>query len=145
MPVDDTGRRTSPSPLLRSVLRSLLASAFCFAFNMATLITLVESFDVQKEVAFATSQIVIFFTSFVLLRYYVYNSRGSGILAQFAAYAVSALAFRGSEYVAFLVLHTWLGGEYRLCAIGILATSTIVKFLYYRWLFERGASTVPSL
>jgi putative flippase GtrA len=127
------------------LLRSLLVSAFCFVLNMGTLITLVESFAVDEELAFATSQIVIFFTSFVLLRYYVYDSRRSGIGGQFAAYAVSALTFRGCEYLAFLVLHTWLGGEYRLCAVGILATSTLVKFLYYRWLFERGTSTVPSL
>ena len=48
MPTDATDRRSNSSSLFLTLLRGPLASAFCFVFNMATPITLVESFAVEK-------------------------------------------------------------------------------------------------
>ena len=81
--------------------------------------------------------ITVFAMNFLLLRHYIYDGRQGSIPAQLATYTASAGAFRLLEYLAFLVLLGWLDADYRLVVIGVLAVSAVLKFLTYRFIFER--------
>ncbi len=127
--------------LRTSAIRFVLISGLSFVVNLGVTIVLHEVCGAPEEMAFAIALITVFFMNFFAMRHYIYSGTKGSLGQQFVVYAGSALGFRGLEYVAFIVVHSWLGLDYRVTVIGIIATAAVIKFLYYRLVFERGMRT----
>ena len=131
--------------LTQSLFRYAHLTVFSFVLNVGSTIFLHEVAGVSEELAFAVALTLVFCTNFFIMRNYVYEGASGSLRRQFVIYALSAASFRSTEYLAFLLLHTWRGFDYRLVVIGVLSTSTLVKFFYYRFAFERlGQSQLPA-
>jgi putative flippase GtrA len=120
----------------RNAIRFLNNSVLSFAVNLGLTMIIRELLKAPAEVAFAIALVAVFVMNFFTLRYYVYQGELKPWIEQFTVYTGSAATFRGLEYVSFLLLHTWLGMDYRLVVIAILIVSSIVKFSWYRLVFE---------
>ena len=92
-------------------------------------------------ILFAAALLVVFLMNFFAMRHYIYNGRGGRAARQFTIYAGSAVGFRASEYLAFLIVHSWLGFDYRWAVVAITVGMACAKFFYYRIVFERRAET----
>ena len=112
-------------------LRFITMSGTSALLTMGLPILLHELGGVPPEAAVAIAFACVFLVNFFMLRSFVFASKRS-IVADFLNFGLSSIAFRGAEYVAFLILHSLLGLYYVL-ALGLtLVTFTIVKFLWYR-------------
>jgi putative flippase GtrA len=116
----------------RAPVRYVIWSGFATATNVGLSLGLHEWLDLPAELAFAIALALMLIINFCGLRYFVYRSRAVAMPAQFASYAMSAIGFRVSEYIAFLVVHTLLGCPYRLSVIGVLAVSFVGKYSFYK-------------
>lgn len=124
-------------PVLQTFLRYLHISCLSFAVNLGLTIVLHEVLRVPEEAAVACALVVVFLMNFVAMRSYIYRASRGALWRQFLAYSGSALLFRLVEYGAFLAGHTWLRWDYRLVVFLVTLVAAVVKFLYYRVLFER--------
>lgn len=115
----------------RSLVRFGIVTVITFALSFGLTILLHEVAGAPEELAYAVALATVFCTSFAFLRWYIYGRRTGPIVPQFFWYGLSALGFRGSEYLAFLVLHTWLDTPYILAMLVIQGASFVAKFLYY--------------
>lgn len=122
--------------LKRNAIRFLNNSALSFVVNLGLTIFIRELLGAPAEVSFAIALVTVFIMNFFTLRYYVYQGESIPWRGQFAVYTGSAATFRGLEYVGFLLLHTWLGIDYRFVIISILIVSSIVKFFWYKLVFN---------
>ncbi len=120
----------------RSAVRFLLASILSFVINIGLTILLHEVWHAPEEMAFAVALAVVHLVNFVTLRFYVYDGQATRAAKQFMIYSGSAIGFRGAEYVAFLVLHSWLRFDYRVVMTGIIMASATLKFFWYWFVFE---------
>lgn len=124
--------------LQSSFVRFGLVSILSFSVNVGLTALLHEVFHLSAELAFAIALAIVMAQNFLLSRYYIYDGRSGNPAHQLVLYVMSSLGFRGAEYVAFLVGHTWLGAPYLPTTIGVLMTSVLIKFFYYRCVvFER--------
>lgn len=114
--------------------RYLLFGALAFIANVGLTALLHEVIHLSEETAFAISLIVMFNINFILARYMIFQdeAQSGNIVKQIAKYIFSALTFRTSEYLAFLLIHTLLGIRYIISLIVILGISFVAKFFYYR-------------
>jgi putative flippase GtrA len=99
-------------------------------------VVLHEFLQVSPKVAVGISQASVLLMNFLTLRFFVFRSSG-GVRAEMVRYAASAVAFRGLEYLSFLALFELAGMFYVTALVITLATSTIIKFVWYRFLFGR--------
>jgi hypothetical protein len=61
-------------------------------------------------------------------------------------YMLSAIGFRGLEYISFLMIHTWLDVQYVVAIIEIQGCSSLVKFFYYKVaVFREKRATVSAV
>jgi putative flippase GtrA len=121
-----------------SFVRFGLVSILSVSVNIGLTALLHEIFHFSAELAFAIALGVVMAQNFLLSRYYVYDGRSGNPAHQMALFVVSSLGFRGGEYVAFIIGHTWLGAPYLPTILGVLMTSFLIKFFYYRCVvFER--------
>lgn len=124
VPVDTVPRHLS-------LVRFAIATAVTLAMSFGVTILLVEVVGASKELAYGVALLAVYLTSFAFLRWWIYGRRTGPIVRQFLLYSASALSFRGAEYGAFWVLHTWLGMYYLLAMLLIQGTSFVAKFVYY--------------
>ena len=97
-----------------------------------------EAIGVEQRAAVAISQSTAFLINFVMIRIFVFRSSRAAA-RDFAYYLASAAAFRGLEYLLFLVLFE-AGKLYYLTAlVATLGASTMLKFVWYRYIFGRHA------
>jgi putative flippase GtrA len=136
----------------KALFRWAQLSCISFVINFGLTVVLHEWGQMSEEAAFAVALAVVLVMNFLLMRWYVYETKAGAIWQQFGLYLCSAIVFRATEYGAFLLWHTWYGSDYRLVVVGISVISSGVKFFYYRFLFGwRGrlqmaaaaATTVP--
>ena len=123
--------------MLKTLWRYLQVSCLSFVTNFGLTMVLHELCGLPEEWAFAIALTVVFALNFVAMRLYIYNARHGSLWRQGLTYVGSAMAFRAAEYLAFLIGHTWLGGDYRVIILTITVVSAGSKFFYYRGLFER--------
>jgi putative flippase GtrA len=103
------------------------------AMNVALTAFLHEVVRLSEEFAFALSLVTVFSISFVACRHGVFeNARAGDPRSQAFFYLMSSLGFRGTEYIMFLLLHSFLGIYYIVALPTILIISFFAKFLYYR-------------
>jgi putative flippase GtrA len=124
----------SPAPpsALRGLVRYGLLSAGSFLITVGGTAFGHEIIGAPEEKAYAIALVVAFIVNFLAMRYYVYDGRRGNAIAQLSLCLASSLAFRGMEYGAFLVVHTWLKTPYALAIVAIQLCSWLVKFFYYR-------------
>ncbi len=123
-------------PTVKSAIRYAQISGLNFVVNIGLTIFLHEVCALPEEIAFAVALIVVFCMNFVAMRHYIYQGRNGPLGGQFATYTMSAIGFRGTEYLAFLALHSWLGFDYRVVVVGVTLVAAGVKFFCYRFVFE---------
>jgi hypothetical protein len=136
----------------KALFRWAQLSCASFVINFGLTVVLHEWGQMSEEAAFAMALAVVLVMNFLLMRWYVYETKAGAIWQQFGLYLCSAIVFRATEYGAFLLWHTWWGSDYRVAVVSITAISAGLKFFYYRVLFERrgrlrmapaAATTVP--
>lgn len=115
----------------KSLLRYVAITLLSAAVNFGVAIALADGLGTSEELAYGVALITVFAMNYLFMRYYIFAGPQRGAAGQFVIYTASAVGFRTSEYLAFLVLHTWLGMHYLLAMLLILGGSFIAKFLYY--------------
>ena len=96
-----------------------------------------EVLGVQQALAVGISQTTALLVNFLMIRIFVFRSNRAA-RRDLTYYVGSAVAFRGLEYVSFLVLFE-LGHLFYLVALVLtLGMSTLLKFVWYRFLFGQG-------
>lgn len=118
-----------------------LLGAASFSINVGLTAGLHELGGVREEYAYAISLVVVLATNFVACRYWVFRGSHGGVVTQGLAFLASSFAFRGVEYVAFLLLHTIGGLHYLVTIFLVTGFSTVAKFVHYRFIVFR---TVPA-
>ena len=122
--------------MANALFRWAQLSCASFVVNFGLTVVLHEWGRMSAEAAFAMALAVVLVMNFLLMRWYVYQTKASAIWQQFGLYLCSAIVFRAAEYGAFLLWHTWYGNDYRVAVVGISVISSGVKFFYYRFLFD---------
>jgi len=100
-----------------------------------------EILGVEQKLAVAAGQVSVLLLNFVTIRMFVFRGSGSG-RGDFLRYLGSAAAFRGLEYLAFLLLFELVGLFYLTALLITLGTSTLIKFAWYRFLFADRAAPI---
>jgi putative flippase GtrA len=100
-----------------------------------------ELFGVDPKVAVGISQAAVLLMNFATLRLFVFRGTGS-VRGDLMRYFGSAAFFRGLEYLSFLALFELAGLFYLTALVITLVASTLIKFVWYRFLFGRNAAPV---
>jgi putative flippase GtrA len=119
------------------LLRFGVSTALSAGMTLGIPILLHEGFDVEQRNAVAISQSSALLLNFLMIRVFVFRSKRAA-RRDLAYYVGSAVAFRGLEYLLFLGLFTFIHAFYVAALIVTLGTSTLLKFVWYRFLFGRG-------
>ena len=100
--------------------------------NLGLTIGLHEGVGIHPAAAYAVALVTVFLMNFVLFRYYVFvQSEPRPIASQFVVYATSAIGFRLTEYLSFVLLHSILGVHYVVTIFVVQGISFVVKFFFY--------------
>ena len=118
--------------------RFLLMTGLSASITLIIPIILREIVGLDEKIAVGLALVVAAAVNFITVRNYVFRSDGA-ILPQLIRFALSSLVFRGSEYLAFLLLHTFADMFYVLALGIVLVVSFVLKFLFYR-VFVFGAA-----
>jgi putative flippase GtrA len=125
------GAGTTGSTLGR-LIRFGVFGAVGFGLNMAVTAVLTEVVGTPEELAFAIALVVVFVFSFLTSRHLIFaGAATSDPRKQLIKFAVSSAAFRGAEYLGFLLLHTVIGLNYLVAIPGVLGVSFLTKFVAY--------------
>jgi hypothetical protein len=119
----------------KALFRFFQLGCASFVTSFVLTVGLHEWVRMPEEAAFAIALVTVLVLNFSVMRWYVYETQTDSLWQQFGLYLCSAFMFRGAEYGAFLLWHTWFGSDYRLAVAGVLFISSGVKFFYYRLLF----------
>lgn len=90
-----------------------------------------EGLGIAETVAVGISLCVVFLLNFFTTRIFVFRSKGDS-RGEMARFALMSLAFRGTEYAAFLVLNVVFGVQYLLALASVLCVSFCAKFVAQR-------------
>lgn len=105
--------------------------AFSLLFGIGATSLLHEVLGASAEVAYAAALTALVAINFLACRYLVFPGQRQRFSVQATQYLVSALGFRGLEYLAFLMLHTVFGAPYLRAIIVIQIVSFVAKFLFF--------------
>lgn len=131
---------------MSSFTRYVIITGLSFVTNLGLTVFLTEVITFPEEVSYAIALVTVFVMNFLFMRYYIYVSREGSAKRQFMMYTLSAIGFRGLEYISFLMIHTWFGVQYALAIIEIQVCSSIVKFFYYKVVvFRQKRETVSAV
>jgi putative flippase GtrA len=111
-----TSKRTA-SELLKSSWRFLFVSGFSFCLTFGITLFVREVLGQSEQRAFGSAITSALVINFLFLRYFIYGRSQAPLL-----------------FEACLRL---IGLDYRVSTIVVLASSTVLKFLYYRIVFRR--------
>lgn len=131
---------------MRSFVRYLIITGLSFVTNLGMTLVLTEVLGLHEEISFAIALATVFIMNFLFMRYYIYASREGSARRQFIMYTLSAVGFRGLEFISFLVIHTLLNVQYAIALTFILVSSSIVKFFYFKLVvFTRKGATFSAI
>lgn len=114
-----------------SAIRYVIATFASIAVSLGLPMLLVEVLAVNAEIAVAVGLVCTAVLNFLTLKYYVYRNIGAWARQAIRFIMTSAL-FRVTEYLVFLLLHTFLGLNYMLALGTVLGASFLSKFFVYR-------------
>lgn len=116
------------------LLRFAVSSGASAAMSLGFPVLLHEALGVRQTAAVAVSQSTVLLVNFLMIRVFVFRSTRAG-RRDLGVYLASAASFRGGEYLLFLLLFERAGLYYVAALVLTLATSTLIKFFWYRFLF----------
>ncbi len=128
------------STLAAQLARFTVSTGFSAAMSFGLPIALHEWLGVGERIAVAIGFAAAYAGNIVLLRLFVFRSRGSW-RKQLARYIPVNGAFRLAEYFAFLLLFERAGLDYRIAMLVVLGVSAGLKFFIYRWIFTDSEKT----
>lgn len=97
-----------------------------------------ELAGLPAEVSYLVALVAAFVVNYLGARWYVYRSFHVPIGKQATLFLGSTLAFRGGEFVGFMVLNNVLGVYYLLTVGLVMVASFVVKFLFFgRFVFTQ--------
>ena len=133
-------RPTIPPPwinqrLLRQLYRFGVSTGLSLTLSFALPVSLHEYFGVATKLAVGVGFITAYVMNFVLVRRFVFQSE-RGWRSDIPRYVLTNGAFRITEYGAFLIVSGLSHVNYAICLFVILAVSSVLKFLSYRFLFD---------
>jgi putative flippase GtrA len=128
---------TSANHPLGQVVRFGAMTLMSASVTVGLPIILHEFFGVRPHLAAAIAFAAAFLLNFLSLRRLVFRSE-RGAARDFVTFALSSLAFRGAEYVAFLLLTTMLRVHYVVALLCVLSLSALAKFFWYRRVMHGG-------
>ncbi|MFM8218545.1 MAG: GtrA family protein, partial [Planctomycetaceae bacterium] len=131
-----TSKRTA-SDLLKSSWRFLFVSGFSFCLTFGITLFVREVLGQSEQRAFGSAITSALVINFLFLRYFIYGRSRAPLLPQLGIYLVSASVFRLGEFLLFEACLRLIELDYRVSTIVVLASSTVLKFLYYRIVFRR--------
>jgi len=106
--------------------------------TIGTTALLHEIFGVRESFAAAVGFAAALSVNYFFLRYIVFRHSHVAPGRQLILFIGSTGVFRGLEYLAFLVLNTWLHVPYLAALPAVLMVSFLVKFIVYdRYVFAR--------
>jgi putative flippase GtrA len=118
---------------LLGLIRFGAVGAATFTTNIVLTGLLHKKVGLPAEVAFALSLGTVLIISFFACRHVIFEAGSEGDPKhQALLFFLSTLAFRGTEYLGFLLLHTVFGVHYLTAVAAILITTFFAKFFYYR-------------
>lgn len=129
---DNRGGRPGARNIAESGRRFVVLSGLSFFTTLGVTWIVVEWLDLAAEFGYLAALIVALLQNFSGMRWYVYPGSTLPVFPQFTAFIISSFGFRALEYLAFLVLHTWLGFYYLGVILGIMFFSAGAKFVFYR-------------
>ncbi len=116
-----------------------------FFLTLGLTLFLHEGLRAPEELAFAVGLGSALVVNFFSCRHLIFVNAASGdARRQFILFVGSSFTFRGGEYVAFLLIHTVGGLDFMVAILGILLTSMLVKFFYYRTVVFPASKERPS-
>lgn len=116
------------------LLRFGVSSGASAAVSLGLPVLLHEVLGIEQKVAVAISQSSVLLLNFLMIRMFVFRSKRAA-KRDLAFYVGSAVTFRGFEYLVFVVLFQFAGLYYFTALLITLGTSTLIKFVWYRFLF----------
>ena len=121
-----------------TMVRFAALAGLSFVTNLGLTALLHEVCCLPEEAAFGIALLTVFAMNFLACRYVVFEGREDRPAPQLALFTLSSAGFRGAEYLAFLLVHSWLGTPYLVAVTLVLGASFVVKFFFYRLVvFER--------
>jgi putative flippase GtrA len=131
---------------LLGLIRFGAVGAGTFTTNIVLTGLLHQKVGLPAEVAFALSLGTVLIISFFACRHVIFEAGSEGDPKhQALLFLLSTLAFRGAEYLAFLLMHSVFGVHYLVAVTGILLTTFFAKFFYYRdTVFDSVAGSIVS-
>lgn len=115
-----------------SGLRFLNLGALSIALVVGLTAALHELLGIAEQSSYLVALVAAFCINFTGARYYVYRVGHSPIGRQLMRFLVSSIAFRGGEFISFVLLHTIAGVQYLITVGLIMVTSFVLKYLFYR-------------
>ena len=116
------------------MLRFGIATGISAVVSVGFPVVLHELLHVEEKLAVGISQVSVLVLNFLTLRVFVFRANGGGQRVMFR-YLASSLAFRGLEYLSFLMLFELADLFYLTALVITLVAWTGIKFLWYRSLF----------
>ena len=123
------------------LLRFGMATGLSAIISLGMPVFLHELLHVEQKVAVAISQATVLLMNFITLRLFVFRGKGS-IRGDLMRYFGSAAMFRGLEYLSFLALFELAGLFYLTALVITLIASTMIKFVWYRFIFGNSAAPI---
>jgi len=123
------------------LIRFGISTGVSAVFTLGVPVLLHEGFGIGQKLAVAVSQSFALLLNFVMIRIFVFRSKRAA-RRDVSYYVASAITFRGLEYLFFLGLFGLLHLFYFLALVLTLSTSTLLKFVWYRFLFVQTAEPV---
>ena len=114
--------------------RFIMVTGLSALFSLGLPVLLHELLHIDPKIAVAISQLSVLLMNFLTLRAFVFRSSGS-LRRDVVRYGASAVVFRGLEYLSFLLLFELAGLFYVTALVITLLASTVIKFIWYRFLF----------
>ena len=112
--------------------RFFIWSGISFVTIFLLCVLFVEVFLFRKDLAFASSVVIVFFINFAASRYYIFNDSSTAIGTQFLGFLVGSIGFRLAEYIVFYWLVNRLELNYQVVFVGVTGVSMVSKQLFYR-------------
>lgn len=117
----------------------MFAAGLSFALNLGLTTIMHEWLMISEEVSFLVALILVTTTNFFLSRHFVYQASSGSIGKQFKNFILSIIGFRAGEYLAYLMLVSYLDVQYQLAIAAVLVISFILKYLFFgRYVFTEG-------
>jgi putative flippase GtrA len=118
----------------KEIIRYAFSTGLSASVTLGVPVVLHELFGIEQRVAVAISQCTALFVNFLMIRNFVFRSSRPAT-RDLTFYLGSAATFRGSEYLLFLALFSLARLFYFTALLITLGTSTVLKFIWYRFLF----------